>query len=576
MKTHTRNSLCIKYSFQKTLILLSLFLIFFSCTKNSEAEHLAVHKTYLDSLLQTGKKMADAEDYKKAYAIINTAKDGYVDLEDTASMVKCLSEMAIIQEYESDFLGSIETGLSALNSAKNLKLDHQTLYNIYNNLGVNSTNLYNFKDAKKFYKQAFNYTTDSLSLLKLKHNLGVVYYKEKNYKAAEQIQKNLLNQIKKKNATYYKIAIHHARYKSFLDAQYNPQPIFQEAINYCKNKNDLWGLDACYFYASEYYFHRNKDSALSYANKNYEVATELNATVDRIDALKNIIKLEPQSKQYFEKYSVLLDSMMININASKNQFAVIRFESEKNLNEKLKLQNEISTKNTQMLLGSIAMLFFISGGFVLYKNRQKKLKTSAENKIKEDRFIISKKVHDVVANGIYRVMSSLEHQEKFDKEEVLDQLDNMYQKSRDISHDQFESYQNTNIQTQISELAASFQNSDMHIFTVGNQIETWQNIPSNLRKEIYDVILELFINTKKHSKATKIILKFESKDQHFRIQYIDNGIGLGKTFVQGMGLTSISKKILKANGEINFETPDDKQGFFALIKFNLNNSSPIC
>jgi hypothetical protein len=41
----------------------------------------------------------------------------------------------------------------------------------------------------------------------------------------------------------------------------------------------------------------------------------------------------------------------------------------------------------------------------------------------------------MLANGIYQVMTKIENQENFDKEEALDELEFVYEKSRDISYE---------------------------------------------------------------------------------------------------------------------------------------------
>lgn len=66
-------------------------------------------------------------------------------------------------------------------------------------------------------------------------------------------------------------------------------------------------------------------------------------------------------------------------------------------------------------------------GILWYKRRKAKLELLAQDKIKEERLILSKKVHDVVANGLYQVMSRIEYNDDFSKNEILDKLEMMYQ-----------------------------------------------------------------------------------------------------------------------------------------------------
>ena len=62
----------------------------------------------------------------------------------------------------------------------------------------------------------------------------------------------------------------------------------------------------------------------------YDIANKLKSPVDRLEALQNMIVLEneDQSKKHFTEYYKLSDSIQES-NNTKNQFAAIRFESDK-------------------------------------------------------------------------------------------------------------------------------------------------------------------------------------------------------------------------------------------------------
>lgn len=174
-----------------------------------------------------------------------------------------------------------------------------------------------------------------------------------------------------------------------------------------------------------------------------------------------------------------------------------------------------------------------------------------------------------MANGIYQVMSSIEHHQNFNKEEVLDKLDDMYQKSRDISHDKLPVFLEDNIQNQISELAQTFQNENVQVFLVGNEISTWKSVPLSIQKELYPIILELFVNTKKHSSANRILLKLNIDNQLFTIKYTDNGCGKEQISNKGMGMNSIIQKVKSHHGTIEYGIQQDKPGFFVTMSFPL-------
>lgn len=102
-------------------------------------------------------------------------------------------------------------------------------------------------------------------------------------------------------------------------------------------------------------------------------------------------------------------------NKAKNQFALVRYESEKNRADLLKSQTENAEKNYQLLVRNVALgLAFLAIiiGIIWLKKRQKRVKQEKELlhqenqlKIKNTELKYSKKVHDVVANGVYQIMT---------------------------------------------------------------------------------------------------------------------------------------------------------------------------
>ncbi|WP_435522294.1 hypothetical protein [Chryseobacterium indoltheticum] len=125
------------------------------------------------------------------------------------------------------------------------------------------------------------------------------------------------------------------------------------------------------------------------------------------------------------------------------------------------------------------------------KNIRFEKEKEKELEVKNTELKYSKKVHDVVANGIYQVMTKIENQDNFNKEQALDELEYVYEKSRDISYENPDS-QDEKFHEKISKLVASFKNDEVKTFTVGNQEETWENVTKSTQTEIYQIIRELF------------------------------------------------------------------------------------
>lgn len=509
--------------------------------------------------------LLDKNQSAKAYLLLNEAKELFLKDKDSFAVGKALVNMAIIQEAESDNLGSIETSISAYPFLNKKDTAHYYfLYANYNSLGINSNILKNYHDTDRFYKNTLNFAKDQLDTIMVENNLASSYYTRKDFKKSLVLYDTILWKLKKKDEVYYKISINKARSLVAINPN-DSQALdnYWKAKHYYLKNNDLWGQDGVFCYLAEFYQKKNKDSSLWYAQKMLKVAKELNSTHDRLDALNLIIKNEKSknAQEYFVSYKTISDSLEEQRNASKNQFAIVRYESEKSKIQNLKLEKDVQEKE-YLLYFAVFILFSASFlGFNIYKKRKKRIEFEAESKVKNDRLLISKKVHDVVANGLYQVMSNIEHDNKIEKEDVLDKLEAMYQQSRDISYDNFNEIKTTNFSEKISELAGSFQNSEVSIFLVGNEADFWNEIPENLQNDLYLCIRELLVNMKKHSQSNRCVLKFSKNDSNFEINYRDNGVGISENaeVVFKNGLNSILERLETYRGILKIKNDSGLQ-----------------
>ncbi|MBS1550110.1 MAG: ATP-binding protein [Bacteroidetes bacterium] len=541
------------------------------CTQKQSSSSF-IEKKKVDSLYNQAARHVTEGNDEKAYYEFNLAKDGYLNNLDSLAAARCLTEMAIIQEYSSDNLGSIETSLAAIKLLhENKKEHHEVLFDNYTNLGINSLSLKNYSQAEKLYLKSLGFATDDFQIIKVQHNLAILYYQLKQFKRAKEIQQLVVSNLPKSNDNYYKALINYCRYLFHEDANFNPQPNYKNAEKHYLSIKDNWGLAATYCYLTEYYDKKNKDSSLFYAKKMHDVSVLLHSPTDELEALQNLIKHSEHPEKYFNEYLKISDSLNTKIKKSKNQFAIIRYESEKNLNENLKLEKDLSQKNYLLLLAIVLIAGSTTGSYIWAKSRKKKHQLLSDNKIKEERLATSKKIHDVVANGLYQVMTSLEHKQELNKDELLDKLEDMYQKSRDISYDKHLNHAPNHIREQISEIGNTFQNESMQVFIIGNENELWQQVPKKIHNDLYIIIQELFINTRKHSNATRIILRFEIESTALLVSYQDNGQCNTHSHIPiGNGLRNI-----KARAESHFGTITYPENNINPIGFKIQINLPI-
>ncbi|WP_130733900.1 sensor histidine kinase [Flavobacterium sp. J27] len=82
------------------------------------------------------------------------------------------------------------------------------------------------------------------------------------------------------------------------------------------------------------------------------------------------------------------------------------------------------------------------------------------------------------------------------------------------------------------------------------------NLPVTARRNLFLVIKEAIHNIYKHSEATMITLRFYQTDTHFKIDCIDNGIGISPSMKTGNGLTNMTLRMKNIGGIFEIITVD--------------------
>jgi len=474
---------------------------------------------------------------------------------DSVEIATAYNIMATIQSDEGDYYGSQEillTSLKYLNEQK--EKDHYSLLSDYNELGSNSLNLKNYNAAIEYYDQALKFIKDDNFKVITLNNKALANQKMQRYDQAIDIYQSILSQSKTNKKEYARILSNLARTRWLKDSSYKAVPDLLMALQVRKEEKDDWGLNASYAHLSDYYSHSRPDSALIYADKMFAIAQLLNSPDDKLEALQKLITLSPPKalKQYFVHYQHLSDSIQTARNAAKNQFALIRYEAEKSKADNLRLQKD--NIQQRIIIYGVGCFFIVSAVFVIawYRKRKQQMEWESQNTIRENQLKTSQKVHDVVANGLYRIMTGIQHHNDIEKEQLLDEIEILYERSRDISYEQPENLP-TDFQAVIAKMLRSFANSDTKVGIVGNNKSLWDNVKDQVKVELKHMLQELMVNMKKHSSARNVVVRFERQSDQLKIQYTDDGIGLPSTFQYGNGLTNTGNRIKSIGGQIIFD-----------------------
>lgn len=534
----------------KTFFSLFLLITLFSCRRESSIE--SSHK---NSNYEKAKQFRIANKSDSAFYYYNLAKNDYTSTNDSLGAAKSLVNMAMLQNTSGDFYGSIESSLEANSLLKNEKdsTTRSTLATNYNNMAMASNSLKEYEKAFELFKKALKYVDNKEGEYLCYNNISDVLISQKNIKLAK---KYLQKAILVKDSINYSRALNNfAKAKYLDDKNYDPLPELYKALAIRETQQDNWGKNASYATLSDYFAEKDKIKALFFAEKMLQAASNIQSPDDKKEALLRIIYLDPINYlNNFQKFNSVNDSIQTARSKAKNQFALIRFDVEKMKTDIAEGRNQLLIKNILVAALIIAIIIII----IWYWRRQKRLREENELKIKSDQLRVSKRVHDVVANGIYQVMTKIENQEHFDKEEALDELEFVYEKSRDISYDKEYAQDEQDFSEKISNSIGSFNNDIVKTYIAGNEKNIWQNLSQLKQEEIYQIIRELLVNMKKHSKASIVSFRFERMNNKITIYYKDNGIGISGDVIYKNGLSNVDSRIEILQGQIIFDTETEK------------------
>lgn len=504
--------------------------------------------------------MVTTPDYNKGVSFLERRNDSAYfyfnkvvsSSKDSLQLAMAYNNMAVIENDEGDDYAGQEMALTSLRYLQdNRERDQYCLVADYNVLGNSSLNLKNYDAAIVYYDRAAGLTkSEGFKSIAL-NNKAVVYREEGLYGRAIAVYDSILRWGKRSNKEYARVLTNLALVRWLKDSTYRAAPELLQALRLRVEEKDVWGLNSSYNHLADYYSSSRPDSALRYAREMLGVATRLGSPDDELEALKKLITIGPlkEVKPWFARYHQLSDSLEAARSRAKNQFALIRYESEKNRADNLRLQQENAEKRVELLwgrillFGSIAVFVTVVGWLVGWFRKR------TRNRIRDHQLRTSQKVHDVVANGLYRVMSGVEHHETVDKERLLDELEVLYERSRDISYEQADGT-GEDFHLVVAQLLSSFAGPGTRVALSGNGQELWAEVRPDVKRELEPILQELMINMKKHSGAGKVSVRFHRENGRLVLLYADDGVGISSGHRPGNGLINTENRIQKIGGRL--------------------------
>ena len=431
---------------------------------------------------------------------------------------------------------------------------------IYNQLGNIYRESYNPEKAIEAYDLSLSFSkklSDSITLINNKAN---IYKDLGQYQKAEEQFNLAFKKIKNNNSLQYAMILDNLGYvQSKLG---NPDALvnLKKALSIREDQNYLEGIYSSYKHLAIYHFDQNdKNQALSFAEKAYQTANTLKSITFLQDALSLFaIMNEDQKIVQFKK---ITDSIAKDKQLAENKNAFIKFNvaNEKKKTDEALLERE-KEKNQKLIFIVLGIIIFLTSIFI-YVTQRIKHKKEKIVQVHNTETRISKKVHDEVANDVYHLMAKIQGNTT-DNEELLDDLEMIYNKTRDISKENSAIEIQENFSGQLNDLLLSYQTDKVKIVTRNISKIDWNTISEIKKTTIYRVLQELMTNMKKHSNATAVVLSFQQNKKNISIEYTDNGTG--SDLKNKNGLLNAENRIKTLNGTIIFESKPNK-GFKAKI-----------
>ena len=549
------------------LLLSVIFISFSGCNRKSQKSRV----TYTDYERGRDFYWNLPPNYDSAFFMFNR----YVNNpDDTLKKGSAYNYMADILWKIGDLYGAQESLTGALRTLDTLNKEHyEELGYTYNLSGNVSLDLKLYPEAINFYNKAKSIYKKPSFVLEVLNGKATAFKQGKNYNEAIAMYDSILALQPADRLLLARATDNRAITEWLSDSSYPALPELRAALKIRVDSQDNWGLNASYAHLSDYYVKSNSDSALWYAQKMRETAKENQSPGDILEAIDKLIRLNnsPALKEkWYEKHENLRDSLQFSRDTTKKRFADIKYDYQKSKADNLALQQHI-TRQRLLMYGLAALaLIIITVLWIWYDKRRKRIKQESENTIRESRLKTSRKIHDVVANGLYGIMNELEHGNAIEKEPLMTRIEGLYEKSRDISYEDIPAVDSADYNNRIHDLLTSFASEQTKVIIVGNQQTFWSRISLSQKHELQLILNEIMINMKKHSHAKNAVVVFKQEEGKGFITYKDDGIGFSPGLRFGNGLNNTVNRIKSLHGEINFGK-SEKEGALITISFPLES-----
>jgi len=563
-------------------LFIALLLCLFACTMDKEKSiSFQSNKQNIKAAMMADERALyfdSLQSYDSAFFYYDKSRSLYKLEKDSLRTAYSMLRMAQILSTYNDYSEAEATATEALPFIEASR-DNAYLAEVYNVFGI-CYKLRDYQLSIDNYNKAKDITKDPISKTTILVNIAGVYKENRLYNKALKHYFELLRYgtFEPGKEDYEK-----ARILNNIGETYNSMNNFiaikylEKALKLREKIGDNKGLSSTYNQMAIYWQTRNTSRSIMYAYKALGLARKFKTPNNKLLALNTLINIVPlkEVRNISIVNQKLRDSISLSELKKKIQFTKIKYDSNKAKAENLRLKAQQTKDKLQaqkdglykIILAMAIAVIVIIGGFVVYilllRHKKEKLLQVYKTETR-----ISKKIHDELANDVFKVMSFAESQDfslPSHQQKLVQNLDSIYTKTRDISRENNTIDTGENYGIILTEMLADYKTETVNVMVVNFETVNWDRMAAHKKITVYRILQELMVNMKKHSQASRVAIKFDKDDKKITIQYTDNGCGLSdEKLIYKNGLQNAETRIFSVGGSITFDSEPNK-GLKAII-----------
>lgn len=551
-------------------------------------------------------------DFKSALESFDKALQLSVKENNKIDELRYLNNKALAMSYLGEAEASLDVHEKAIKLAEELN-DSTALGKSFNNIGLIYEDMKEYEKALEFYLQSLKIKENGTSKIDIANSL---YNVAGMYKEIGEKENDSLYYIKAEK--YYELAIAKATEVNYgkvilfsktgmaqLETVRNHPlkaiKIYNSVIDEAQKSKDEQTLRVSYLNLGVNYLKiNNLVESENYLLRALPLIVDAENPADMASIYKNLSNLYNKKREFKKAYNYLNKQYEIEKELSKNSIKEkitefeIKYETEKKEKEILAQRTDIaekelniSQKNTQLIGLGVLVLVLSLLGYLVFKQQKLKnaqlkkegelkealIKIETQNKLQEQRLVISRDLHDNIGAQLTFIISSIDNLQygfKITNEKLTHKLSSISTFTKETIYELRDTIwaMNKN-EISLEDLHARVSNFIDKAHLASNKTVFEFNSDSQISKDIkftsvqgmniYRIIQEAINNAIKYAEAKTIKVEFIKDKGRLEISIFDDGKGFNENEIElGNGLNNMRKRANDIAATINIKSKPNK------------------